>query len=136
MSDDRMSVSVKLAPRRPRTKAMDAVADIDSKPPRPPTPDAPRDLVLDAISAAASAIALAHLTDGWLRDGTVKSLTDAARRLRMTPSRVQQIHRLFGLSPNVQEAVLLGEIDVSVRELELASKVEEWNHQTLFFTRS
>lgn len=130
---DGFTRSVTLPPRRRQTPALNAAVNAAPTPAATPRvrPKAiavePEDPRLAAISPAARALAIAHLVDGWLRDGTVANMTAAARLLKMTPCRVQQIDQLLSLSPVVQERVLLGEISPSVRDLTWLVRSDLWD---------
>ena len=116
---EKMTVRVVLSPKGRSTPVLDRA----SGPSEAPRPDAP------AISAAAKALALAHLVERALLEGEVRSYKEAAQRLGISEARVNQLSALMSLSPRVVEAVLLGEIDASIRDLQWAARSVSWSDQ-------
>ena len=74
-------------------------------------------------------LALAHWIERAVEDGRVPSYGEVARALGLTESRITQITAMLGLSPAVQEAVLLGEGGVGIREALGTSREAEWELQ-------
>ena len=83
---------------RARRRAAPAAA-VDAEPYRPAAP-----------TALARRLALAHLVERLIEEGTVRDLADAARRLGITRARMSQIADLALLAIDVQERVLAGEL--------------------------
>ena len=54
-------------------------------------------------------LALAHYVERLVEVGTLASYADAARQLGVTRARMGQVLNLLNLSPQVQEALLLGQ---------------------------
>ncbi|MEM7205988.1 MAG: hypothetical protein AAF628_37380 [Planctomycetota bacterium] len=74
-------------------------------------------------SHLARLLALAHKIDRCVRDGSVASYADAARRLGVTQPRVSQIAKLTLLSPDIQEAILSGSsVDLERPLIEIARR--------------
>ncbi len=71
-------------------------------------------------------LALAHWIERAVEEGRVGSYGEMARALNLTESRITQITTLLGLSPDVQEAVLLGEGAVGIREAIRKAREVEW----------
>ncbi len=71
----------------------------------------------DAPSQGARALALAHYVDQALEEGRYRSASEVAAALGITRQRLSQVMALVLLPPQVQEAVLSGEISPSPREL-------------------
>ncbi len=74
-------------------------------------------------------LALAHWIERAVEDGRASSYGEVARALGLTESRVTQITALLGLPPGVQEAVLLGEGGVGIREAIRKGREVEWGRQ-------
>lgn len=116
------------------TRAMDSLADGGITPPASngkstrPKPSAPAipGPALASTTPAQKAIAIAHLVEDALLSGHVKNYSDAARRLGITKPRMHDYAALLVLSPRVQEAVLLREVDVSVRDLTWLARSDSW----------
>lgn len=71
-------------------------------------------------------LALAHWIERAVEDGRVSSYGEVARALGLTESRITQITALLGLSPGVQEQVLLGEGGPGIREAIRTGRDAEW----------
>jgi len=89
-----VTVSVRLRPKSPETET-------------PP----------ERIPRAARVLALAHKWRGLIRSGAVKDQAELARLVGVSRARVTQVMGLLWLAPNVQEAVLFGDVDVDERGL-------------------
>ncbi len=74
-------------------------------------------------------LALAHYVERLVEQGTVASYADAARQLGVTRARMSQVLNLLNLSPRVQEALLLGKIDLSERRIRRLVASAEWEAQ-------
>jgi hypothetical protein len=59
----------------------------------------------------------------------VGSYGEVARALGLTESRITQVTALLGLSPAVQEAVLLGQGGLGIREAIRAAREGDWGSQ-------
>jgi len=74
-------------------------------------------------------LALAHWVERAVEDGRAGSYGEVARALGLTESRITQVTSLLGLSPAVQEEVLLGECGVGIREAIRAARDAAWERQ-------
>jgi hypothetical protein len=61
-----------------------------------------------------------------VEDGRASCYGEVARALGLTESRITQITALLGLPPAVQEAVLLGEGGLGIREAIRKGREVEW----------
>ena len=78
---------------------------------QPVTPvAAPAEPKPDAPTVLARRLALAHLVERLIDDGTLRDLADAARHIGITRARMSQIADLALLPIDVQERVLAGEL--------------------------
>jgi len=80
----------------------------------------------DRIPRAARVLALAHKWRGLIRSGAVKDQAELARLVGVSRARVTQVMGLLWLAPDVQEAVLFGEIDVDERGLRERAREVMW----------
>lgn len=71
-------------------------------------------------------LALAHWIDRAVESGQVASYGEVARALGLTESRVTQITALLGLSPVMQEGILLGEGGMGIRAALRETRDVEW----------
>ncbi len=69
------------------------------------------------VSRAARMLALAHFVERLVEEGVVRSYADAARQLGVTRARITQITNLLNLSPQLQQALLLGDLHLSERRI-------------------
>lgn len=76
-------------------------------------------------------LAMAHWIERAVEEGRAGSYGEVARALGLTESRITQVTALLGLSPAVQERVLLGEGGVGIREAVRASREVHWEHCSL-----
>ena len=60
-------------------------------------------------------LALAHYVERLIEEGAVASYADAARQLGVSRARMSQILNLLNLSPQLQQALLLGDLHLSER---------------------
>ena len=80
-------------------------------------------------------LALAHKVDRMVRNGELKDLADAARRLDLTRARLSQITNLLLLAPEIQEAILDlplvtdGRDLVTERQLRPIAAEPDWSKQ-------
>ena len=93
-----------------------------------PEARAPGERPLRRTNAArlARQLALAHWIERAVEAGQVASYGEVARVLGLTESRITQITALVGLSPKVQERVLLGDAWLGIREAIRAGREVEW----------
>ena len=71
-------------------------------------------------------LALAHWIDRAVESGQVASYGEVARVLGLTESRITQVTALLGLSPELQELILIGEGGIGIREAIRAGREVEW----------
>jgi len=64
-----------------------------------------------SYSAGALILALAHHWRGLIRSGEIRDRADLAVLVGVSRARVSQVMRLLDLAPDIQEAVLAGEVD-------------------------
>ena len=86
--------------------------------------------VLGSLTCAerlARQLALAHWIERAVEEGRAGSYGEVARALGLTESRITQVTALLGLPPAVQEAVLLGEGAIGIREAIRAARVASWS---------
>jgi hypothetical protein len=90
---------------------------------KPPAP------VPERVPRIARLLALAHKFQGMLDRGEVESMAELARLGRVSRARVTQIMDLLMLAPEIQEEVLLGGVDLPLRELLAVVRHVEWKRQ-------
>ena len=81
------------------------------------------------VSRVARMLALAHHIDRLVDDGTLRNYAEAARLLGVSRARMTQIVGLLGLSAEIQNGILTGEVEVSERVLRKMARVVEWGEQ-------
>lgn len=81
------------------------------------------------VSRAARLLALAHYVERLVEAGEIGSYGAAASALGLTRPRMTQILALTGLRPEVQEAILMGELEVTDHALRPHVKDAEWRMQ-------
>ena len=64
-----------------------------------------------------------------IESGDIKNYSDAAKKIGVTRTRMTQIRNLLNLSPRIQEAILLGKITHSERQLRGITEVPDWERQ-------
>jgi hypothetical protein len=74
-------------------------------------------------------LALAHLIDRAVESGEAASYAEVARAVGLDESRITQVTALLGLSPPLQEAILLGEGGICAREAMRAGREVDWAEQ-------
>jgi hypothetical protein len=65
--------------------------------------------------------------------GELRDLTEAAERLGITTARATQICDLALLAPDIQAAVLLGQVDARDRHLQAVGMHALWTNQRVAF---
>ena len=80
-------------------------------------------------SRAARMLALAHHIEQLIKDGELADYADAARRLGLTRARLSQLMNLLLLSPRIQGALLVGDLDLSERQLRPIAAEADWQRQ-------
>lgn len=74
-------------------------------------------------------LALAHWIDRAVESGEAASYADVARAVGLEESRITQVTALLGLSPAIQEAILLGKGGTGIREAIRVGREVEWEKQ-------
>ena len=74
-------------------------------------------------------LALAHHVERLVEAGKLKDYADAARRLGMAKSHVTHITNLLSLAPDIQEAILLGPMDIPESRLRRVCGQILWDEQ-------
>ena len=97
-----------------------------SEAPPEPTPAPAR-----SVPRVARMLALAHDWQGLIRSGTIRDRADLAVLVGVSRERVSQVMRLLDLAPDIQEAVLDGEVDGTGVEKALRAVASEtrWRGQ-------
>lgn len=83
----------------------------------------------EKVPRIARLLALAHKFQGMLDRGEVESMADLARLGRVSRARITQIMDLLMLAPDIQEAVLLGDMAIRMRELLSLAGHARWADQ-------
>ena len=78
---------------------------------------------------AARMLALAHHVERLIDRGKLKDYAEAARMLGVSRARIAQVLNLLVLSPEIQEEILLGALDVSERGLRETLTKPVWAEQ-------
>ncbi len=80
-------------------------------------------------SRSALQLALAHHIERSVERGVFKDYAEVARVLCVTRSRISQVLALLNLSPDLQEAILVGGLTTSERKLRSLLRHPEWETQ-------
>jgi len=89
----------------------------------------------EKVPRVARLLALAHKFQGMLDGGEVESMAELARLGRVSRARITQIMDLLLLAPEIQEEVLLGRLELGLRELLLVAHENDWQEQRRAWTR-
>ena len=81
------------------------------------------------VSRIARLLALAHKFQGMLDRGEVKSMADLARLGRVSWARITQVTDSLMLAPEIQEEVMNGEDNVSIKNLSPINRAVLWSSQ-------
>jgi hypothetical protein len=99
-------------------------------PPSPPCASvAPQAVAAPTVTPIARALALAHQVERLVEAGGLKDYREAARQLGMCGSHMTHVTNLLRLSPGIQEAILLGHLDVTERGLRPICALTLWDDQ-------
>jgi hypothetical protein len=74
-------------------------------------------------------LALAHHVERLVEAGVLKDYADAARQLGMAKSHMTHVTNLLRLAPDIQEAILMGRLEVTERSLRATCALINWNSQ-------
>ena len=99
---------------------------------RAKAPTAPRPKPTGPTSMARR-IALAHYVQALIERGELRDLTEAAERLGISSARITQVCDLALLAPDIQAAVLLGEVEPADRHLQAVGRHALWANQRRAF---
>ena len=97
----------------------------------PGGPDAAPPRTPERIPRVARVLALAHHWQGLIRSGAVRDQADLARLVGVSRARVTQVMSLLWLAPDIQEAILHGQLSGTGIERALRSLAAEtsWGQQ-------
>ena len=82
-----------------------------------------------APSCAARNLALAYKIAGLIDRGLLLDFSSAARALGISQPRVTHLMGLLLLAPEVQEAILFGELAFGDKELRALARIADWGEQ-------
>jgi hypothetical protein len=80
-------------------------------------------------SCAARNLALAHHIDRLIERGLIADFAAAARALGISQPRMTHLMGLLLLAPDIQQAILLGELAFGDKELRALSRIADWGEQ-------
>jgi len=86
-------------------------------------------LPADAPSSAARNLALAYKIEDLIERGLIADFTAAARVLQVSQPRVTHLMALRLLCPEIQQAILLGELEFADKELRQLARIADWSTQ-------
>ena len=98
----------------------------------PGSPAAPK---LVGPSAIARRVALAHHIEELIDRGELQGYADAARKLGLTRARITQVCDLTLLAPDIQAAILRGDVEPRDRHLREVGRHPLWRDQRRTFHR-
>ena len=85
--------------------------------------------VPEKVPRIARLLALAHKFQRMLDSGEVESMAELARLGRVSRARITQIMDLLMLAPDIQEAVLVGDVGVAIKRLIVVPGRVRWDEQ-------
>ena len=91
------------------------------------TPARPRDQA--GPSCAARNLALAHHLENLIQRGLIADYTAAAQALGVSQPHLSNLMGLLLLGPDVQAAILLGEMEFGDKELRALARIASWEEQ-------
>ncbi len=83
----------------------------------------------DEPSCAAKNLALAYKIDDMIERGMIVDYSAAARLLQVSQPRLCHVMALRLLCPDIQQAILLGELAFGDKELRALARIADWNEQ-------
>ena len=83
-------------------------------------------------SRAARVLGLAHHIERLVDAGQLRDYAEAAKDLGVTRARISQVVAMLGLSPAIQERILVGELRSSPRRLRPVLGLADWEEQERF----
>ncbi|MGB3921735.1 MAG: hypothetical protein WBL19_00420 [Minisyncoccia bacterium] len=96
---------------------------------RDPAPKKPTAEATEAPSCAARNLALAYKIEALIDRGLVRDYTAAATMLNLSQVRVTHLASLRLLCPDIQTAILLGELEFGDKELRVLTRILDWDKQ-------
>jgi hypothetical protein len=106
------------------------VAFRTSKRSKAPTPPRPKPT---GPTTMARRIALSHYVHAAIERGELRDLAEAAQRLGISTARITQVCDLALLAPDIQAAVLLGQVEPRDRHLRAVGRHSLWDDQRRAF---
>ncbi len=82
-----------------------------------------------AVHPTARLLALAHFIERAIESGTCNDYATAARAIGMSQAHLAHIMNLLLLAPQLQEAILTGEMTISEHRLRAVLKSVVWDEQ-------
>ena len=80
-------------------------------------------------SCAARNLALAHHLEDLIERGLIADYTAAAQALGVSQPHLSNLMGLLLLAPDIQAAILLGEMEFGDKELRALARVADWDEQ-------
>jgi hypothetical protein len=80
-------------------------------------------------TAIARLLALAHLVERLVEAGELKDYAHAARQLGMAKSHMTHVTNLLSLAPDIQEAILNGQLVIAEQRLRGSCRLTAWGDQ-------
>ena len=112
--------------RRDAVDTPDVGAEPDEAPVAADLETAPRP---QPVSRAARQLALAHHVERLVEAGELAGYAEAAQALGVTRARLTQVMNLLLLAPEIQEAVMAGQLRVTERSLRRVVREPVWAQQ-------
>jgi len=84
---------------------------------------------MPAATPIACQLALAHLVERLIDAGELKDYAEAARRLGMAKSHMTHVTNLLSLAPDIQEAILAGQLATTEHALRSVCCLVTWQAQ-------
>ena len=85
----------------------------------------------DHAHPTAQYLAMAWRMEELIREGSLKDYREAGRWLGVSATRASMLSHMIFLSPQIQQAILLGETRVSEHLLRAICREPRWDRQTL-----
>ena len=112
--------------RPPRPRSAPVSAQLQAEDAAAGTPITPSTL---PVTRVARQLALAHSIEQLVEQEGVKNLAEVARVIGVSRARVTQIVGLLGLSPQLQELILSGQLHIAERQLRRVLQTAVWDEQ-------
>ena len=134
MSEMTFKVPFASRPRR-RTGAPELTTVATDADASPPAPSPAESATTRPACRAARMLALAHHIDRKVEAGEIQNYAVAARLLGISRARMAQVMALLNLAPAIQEALLLGRLKASERDLRGVVREAAWEGQEISLPR-